>query len=1496
MRISTFLRAARNALFAASLAAPALSHDVFPMTLELRPGGEDYFFVVDQFICPATITVTSVDPNLVQVFAVNMTTGAVLSGGGSTASAVNRIDQVFLVRAASNITVEQMTMLQVCWIGSNYPLPPCNENNCNPFAPHMVHVTIRPPADTAGAALTSSIFGDPVAMATGELLFVEPPDLELGGPMPLEFARYYGSRVQLQGGPATTLGPNWLHNFAWRLVRTGNNVEIHTNTGRVVRFEKRHLATTWSLEVAEDVPYTLVEAGAGFVLGDTLAGRVLTFDSQGRLTKIQNGRGAEHTLTYAGSNLASVSDGLGRALSFTHNGANRMTAVSDGTRTVALAYDGHGRLASATDAATHATTYAYDATAPSAALLTGRTLPRGNTPVTMTYDADRRVATQTDATGATYSFSYNTVTHATTATDPAGETQVHDHDAQRRLTVLADEGGATITTSNDALGRRTSVRDRLGRTTSWSYNSASGGPAAVTESSGAQTSFTYATQSVSGVALHDVAQVTRADGGREMRTYSGGNVASYTDAANRQWTYTHNAHGQVLTKTSPAGGVTSYVYNPDGTLASIETPDGETTSFSYDALRRVASVTRPGGASASFTHDARDRVLTITDELGDVTTNVYDDNGNLVEQIDAAGGSWTFAYDAMDRMTSAQDPLGDVSSANYDDRGRLASVTNALGDAIDLAYDAQGRVVGASDELGRSASIAYDAEGFVTARTDPNGKTAAFQNNPAGLPTRFTTPLGHATNFAYDSMGRRRSMTLPGGSASSLTFDKRGLPASASLPLAGATSSFARDEFGNVTMATLPGGRMVHREYDVQGRLVMSSDPAQQETEFSYDARGRLDVVTLPGALGEIDYDYDEAGRLTRREASDGTVESYSYDTAGRVTQAGSSVLGWDAAGRLIHSEGLDIEYDAAGRLAKLVYGPGLEVDYVYDAAGRVTSISDWVGGATTFEYDPAGHCTRIARPNGVETVMAYDDDGELISSIDRKPSPLPALAGFFDLGGHYLQRDSRGRVASANRLLPFYAKPSLLDEFFSYNAAWQPQSSLYDTVGRRLSFGGLSYQWDLLGRLKEQGLDGGPVETSYEWNGLDLPVALSRSGVVQQFDWNHALTANRPWRRTVDVADAFYYIHTPMGELLHRIRGGANERSFYHYDEMGSVMFRTDEQGEIGARYSYTPWGHATGAKGEDDDPFTYRGRDGFISGPLSQLYFDPNYGKRFYDADTISYLSRDPRVRFDPLGANPYRFADLDPLNNRSSSLREGFASFTYSAEGQAPDIGAVRHRSGLVSAGLKLEYSRNAEEQPSSNGESWTISKGSKFEISAGYSWRWNDALSGDFNDVRYGASEQDGEFSAIVAVASQLPEPAAPTAVDAATFDPLPRNHAAAVFKFRTLWIHALRSRRDRVRPALFTSAFAMSQMLLPGLLSHSSLREFTSAYKTVEVWHFYAQLRELAAFAESHEIAMGLVGSLLAGVQSPALPFLMQQQLRRTMERAAAARYGAISSY
>ena len=1226
-------RLAGPTLIALLLTASAQAHIVTPTSLSLRPNGEDFIYVVDQGTCPATITATSSDTSVVQVFALNMNSGGLFSGNGASATVPNRVDQVFVVRAQIDPAFSASATITICWVGSDYPNTPCDENNCPVGTP--VTITVAPTPTTTGCSFASGTALDPVNTSTRELTFTEALDHDLGGPLPLGFGRRYASRLVTEGRPAGAFGPNWTHNYEWSLGWSGNNAEISTPTGRLVRFERGFFGAVWNLASVEDVPFQLVDAGAGYRLADPTLNRIYNFGSTGLLDSVEDRNGNAHTLTYTGSRLDSIADSFGRALHLTYNGSNQLTNVSDGSRHTDYTYNGSGILASATDVDGNTTNYTYDGTQLAAALLVARTLPEGNTPFVQSFDPFGRVDTQTDAFGNVSSFTVGAQSDETVVTNALLESSTHTHASPRGLSDIQFTDGSSGSLQNDSKARRTSVSDTLGGTTSWTWHEPSGRVKSVTEANGATISYTYKTTTVGGLKFYDVRKLRRPDGSEIVHTLdTAGNVLTRTDPSGKTWTSTYNSAGQPLSLTYPGGASESYSYNGDGTVATATNFDGGVTTFGYDMYRRIDSVLHPDATSRSFTYNNRGMLLTVTDEDSAVETWTYDLNGNTDSYTNALGATWTFDFDAMDRLETVTDPLLNTVSSTFDDLGRLESLTNRVGVTEFYGYDLGGRLDSVLDGLGRQWRQTYDTEGSLISKSSPTGLIRNYTNDVLGRPTVNTSPLGGVTRYNYDLLGRPTGVTDALGKTTTFAWNGGNELTSVTLP-GGQRTTFSHDDTRRLDSVTLPGGGQWSFSNDGSGRRVSETDPVGNIWSFNYGVRDRLDSIDLPGAAGSLNLEYNNVGLLTRRLYPDGLDLSYSYNLTGRLTDSFDLSLSYDTRGLLDSSNGIGLGRDAAGRLETVTVAPGKSFNYTYDDVGRVTRFTDWIGGQTTLRYDNDGRTTSIQRPNFARTNFEWNADGLLTRIFDVDPLNPGNLAD------QVLDRNAKGYITSATRTLPISGTPTLGTMGYSFDAASQVLGYTYDPFGRLTDDGARTFNWDDASRLSDY--TAGGVTASFKYDGLGLRTERTEGGVTREFVWNYGYDRPSISVERQGGVDLRYYAHLPDGRLLQAIDAITNARFFYHYNEAGSVTMLTDDSGAVVNAYDYDPFGRVLASLETEENWFTYHGAHGVMREGDSGLYY---MRARYYDASLQSFLSRDPIQVFSPQSANPYQFAFQNPI----------------------------------------------------------------------------------------------------------------------------------------------------------------------------------------------------------------------------------------------------------
>lgn len=1129
-------------------------------------------------------------------------------------------------------------------VGTNYTdlfwsFPP---HAASGFCTFDIFVSTNWSAGTAGDRPFSAHHGDPVNMFTGELVVREAPDLSLGGPMPLFFARYYASGLQSDALVKSALGNNWSHNFDWSVIVLTNRAVVISPDGLNVHFDRT--GGMWTLNHPTHLPYQLADSGTNVVFGDSADNLLYTFATNGNglLLSISDGKGNQHTLTYTNDiQLAQVSDGLGRTLGFSYASAQLLRSVTDGTRTVGFSQVQSGpqfNLVRVTNALGRVTTYTYDNSNGDGSLLTSTILPMGNPFYSQVYDAAGRVIQQSRLGTNIHRFAYDTNTFKTYTTNALGNVTVFQHSADGHLLGVTDPASDTIALTTNSSGLRSTIANRTGGRVGLAYDPASRKPSAFTNANGGVTFFTYTNRTVNGIVLYDLSSVTSPDGTTERYTYDAvGNVIARQDQAGKITRFAYNSRGQWLGVTNPASAVVSFTYNADGTLATRSDAETGTSSVFYDALRRPTNAVASDGRSLRLGFDALNRVVSSTDERTNTTFFGYDANDRLIGATNALGQVVRFSYDSADRLTAVTDRSGKQTSYTYDGLDQMVNVTNRNGNRTAFSWDSRQRLSSVIDPGNQSWLLGYDDESLFTSATDPLGNVLRRALDAAGFVSAITNASGQAVTFQRDAMHRVSTSGDSLGRQHQFAYDARGTLTNTTLPTVGA-AGYEPDDLGSLKTLTDQNGRQWRFGYSTLGRLLTLVDPLNRTNSVSYDASGRprrfafADGATLTNT-------FDGVGNITRRDFNSGPAVTYGYDPLNRLTNTSGLALAYDKEDRVTNTVSSGLNFGAAfdndGRVTNVTYNGGaLIVTYVYDSRDRLVQVSDNLTPAqVNFFYDNAGRLTNVVRANGVNGVYDYDAVGRLTRIRE---------GGFLDLK---YTLNNAGEVAFLDSTAPLSAAPAAGEtNQLSFDNAHQISSSGYgyDARGRLTSSPGHTFAWDTASHLIR--IDS--VTNAY--NGMGDLMTRSTGGGTIRFHYNHALGLTPIVAEQDAGSSQFlrYYIWSPEGELLYMIDAtNSNAVSYYHFDRVGSALALTSGAGAVTDAYAYSVFGFVAARSGSNPQPFTYVGRYGVRAESAAGLY---HMRARYFDPVSGRFLSPDPvwpRAE-DPLSLNPYAYAANNPL----------------------------------------------------------------------------------------------------------------------------------------------------------------------------------------------------------------------------------------------------------
>jgi YD repeat-containing protein len=427
-------------------------------------------------------------------------------------------------------------------------------------------------------------------------------------------------------------------------------------------------------------------------------------------------------------------------------------------------------------------------------------------------------------------------------------------------------------------------------------------------------------------------------GNRVSFSYEDGHLSLISHSSGDTIGFNYGGNGRLNEATTSTGMSARYYYDDAGEhLVRVETASG-VTRYEYDTdgaspLRHsLVAITYPDGTRAAYHHDSQGRVSRTTI------------NGDVLER--------RYVY-------------GPVASVD---------MLDAFGARTRLEYDEQGRLIRVTDPDGRAAGQEYDGLGRLLRITGPGKEQSSLQyRGESALPYQSIGYLGEITRFTYEPGFRRLSvLTDPTGNIYRHTYDSNGDPATIQHP-DGQVEQMEFSDQGLMVERVNRRDEPTKYEYDVQGRLVRKVYADDSEVTFSYSPRGNL--VEATSQAGSVTLAYDDADRLTRISYPGDRYLDYAYNEVGQrirmTTHDGYETnYACDGIGRLVRvSDSADevvavYEYDAAGRLSRKQLGNETYPEIEYNLSGQVTALENRSSGGEIlskyeYVYDQSGNRTR---------------------------------------------------------------------------------------------------------------------------------------------------------------------------------------------------------------------------------------------------------------------------------------------------------------------------------------------------------------------------------------------------------------------------------------------------------------------------------------------------------------------------------------------------------
>lgn len=368
-----------------------------------------------------------------------------------------------------------------------------------------------------------------------------------------------------------------------------------------------------------------------------------------------------------------------------------------------------------------------------------------------------------------------------------------------------------------------------------------------------------------------------------------------------------------------------------------------------------------------------------------------------------------------------------------------------------------------------------------------------------------------------------------------------------------------------------------------------------------------------------IHYEYDAAGRITRKSNPLGTYDVYKYDDLGRVVYSKEvgkpekwityNVAGYPHSCR---------EVDRTGKETTLLFN--------YDHKGRLLSQTDQYGNTTSQLYDIFGHCIETHFPKCLDetgqpytpiVAFSYDTSGNLISTQTPKGEITQTLYNSHRKPYKIIQPDG-------SEIIHYSTKTGLVEEtiypdgtraFYTYDPFQQMTSKkISDKDGSVLSHETWDYSpFELRSKTDTLGLT-----TTYTYDGAGKKVQESSEDRTIEYTYD----ALGFLETTKQGSERVVEIHDVMGRVVQTWR--ENDRG----DRENVMSFEYDSDHQKRKAYRLT-------SQGEAIDHFEYDGQ-----GRLSQ-HTNPL-------GQTVTFIHNDEWT--NELGQNVLQKITIDPLHRRT------------------------------------------------------------------------------------------------------------------------------------------------------------------------------------------------------------------------------------------------------
>lgn len=869
------------------------------------------------------------------------------------------------------------------------------------------------------------------------------------------------------------------------------------------------------------------------------------------------------------------------------------------------------------------------------------------------YDQENRLVSFTDPTGSQTTLSYSGE-RLTQITDPANRVTNFNYNGDGNLVEVQFPDGSSKEFSYDADNLMIQEVNQRGYATSYNFNDL-------------KKLVSVTTPDNATIELQDSTSKTHynsLDGSsRKLVNYneasSDGIADTIKNPKGAETAFVKEVNGYVSKIIDAEDRATLIERDSEGRPTKITRPDNTFSQFTYNQITGdlVARYESSTNSTESFTYNERGQLTLHTSPSGRTVERQYDLNtGLLLKEIDHRGVFILRTYGYLGLISSITNNLGQISSYLYDNHGNLTNSILPMNEEVIYTRDLAGNIITKKSPKNEVTGFNYDSFNRLTSVITPSSQTTTYSYLPTGELTQIISPNNNITTYDYNVMGRLVKKTSPKGQLHQLSYDQNGNVIQEIDPK-GQIKTYEYNLLDQLVRKILPDNEYTYSYTDSGKPYIVTSMNSSFELSYTqihgeeYLTGVSQNVEDIP--TNTMTYSYSPDGQVTSM-SSDFINMSYSYDGSGNLKQVQNSL-----------GQSFGFGYDNSNRLTSVNSAGVIFTQNVFDANSFLTEIvhrkSNIVVSSFNYTRDANNYRQTMTTLHGTHSYQ-YDNEGQLISASHPEADAIHSLESFsYDsLGnrmaenqGNYVYDDKTFQLVEDWKFIYAYDLNGNLVTKQEKGLSGNVQNFTYSSENQLIQIdfiegGNLTkqaiYSYDALGRRVKKRVLENNQETirKYVYNSNEIIAELDEENEILVRYTHSGL-------RTDDVL--------AMNVTSNGVSTGfAPSTGNYYFlkDGLGSVTDITDSTGHVVQHFVYSSFGKIlkiqNGGLDKTTSPdikssFTYTNREyDFESG----LY---HYRARYYDPSPGRFLQEDPYpgIALLPISfTTAYTYAVNNPIMN--------------------------------------------------------------------------------------------------------------------------------------------------------------------------------------------------------------------------------------------------------